>query len=241
MKNHDYESLNLRYLNQDVIENFFSQIRSNGCANRNPTPEQFHEAFKTLLICNITSKHSIGSNCEETDGETTLALSELMDLHELIKQSKNIDTTNEIDFTEAAISLFMEHEIFMDPNKIINIINRNKIIAQCEICCHYFNSSYVSQCIRHALEVAETKFINICHEPQLVEKVIKILDEQCFSTCIFHCTSFKKILLTIISEEFITTWCIIINNILFGRIERNFDNYMYKSAQNLSKKYKHSK
>lgn len=46
----NFESFNLKFLNQDVIENFFSQIRSNGCANRNPSCEQFEGAFKTLNL-----------------------------------------------------------------------------------------------------------------------------------------------------------------------------------------------
>lgn len=71
----NFESVNLKFLNQDVIENFFIQIRSNGCANRNPSCEQFEGAFKTLLICNLTSKHSIGANCKEDSEGTTLAFS----------------------------------------------------------------------------------------------------------------------------------------------------------------------
>lgn len=42
----------------------------------------------------------------------------------------------------------------------------------------------------------------------------------------------------IITEQFIKTWCMFMNNILFGKNDSNFDNYMYKAAQNLSVKYK---
>jgi len=80
----------------------------------------------------------------------------------------------------------MENELFIDPNKITNIINCKNITTQCEICYNYLNSPYISQCIKHAIEVAEIKFTNICHEPQLVEKLIKVINDECFTTCTFH-------------------------------------------------------
>ena len=41
LKNAGFEYLNLKYLNRDVIENYFSQLKSNSYANTNPIPEQF--------------------------------------------------------------------------------------------------------------------------------------------------------------------------------------------------------
>lgn len=57
----------LRNFNQDPIENFFGTIRSHGVRNIKPTCANFISSFKSLLINNFTSSHSIGSNCENDD------------------------------------------------------------------------------------------------------------------------------------------------------------------------------
>ncbi|KYN13709.1 PREDICTED: uncharacterized protein LOC108766428 [Trachymyrmex cornetzi] len=60
-----FSSFNLRFLNQDLVENSFSQIRDHGHRNNNPTPYQFGSSFKMLLTTNLTSRHSISTNCKE--------------------------------------------------------------------------------------------------------------------------------------------------------------------------------
>lgn len=91
----NFDSLNLKYLNQDVLESFFSEIRSNGRTNTNPSPAQFQAAFKSLLICNFTSQYSIGAYCKENTESTTFALSELIDLNTQMKETyfKEVDET----------------------------------------------------------------------------------------------------------------------------------------------------
>lgn len=65
--NVDYKIKNLltRNFNQDPLENFFSGIRSNGVRNINPNCNQFMNAYKTLLINNFNSVHSVTANCED--------------------------------------------------------------------------------------------------------------------------------------------------------------------------------
>jgi len=62
----------LRNFNQDPIEKFFGSIRSHGLRNIKPTCANFISSFKSLVINNITSSHSIGSNCENEDCEGAL-------------------------------------------------------------------------------------------------------------------------------------------------------------------------
>lgn len=62
----------LRHFNQDPIENFFGSIRSHGVRNIKPTPANFIASFKALLINNLTSNYSVGSNCENDDCYGTL-------------------------------------------------------------------------------------------------------------------------------------------------------------------------
>jgi len=73
-------------------------------------------------------------------------------------------------------------------------------------------ASSVLEYVKLALEVAEIKFINICHEIQVTEKLIKILNIECFLTYIY-CIFFKTMLITITAEQFIKTWYIFVNNI----------------------------
>ncbi|KAF9794873.1 hypothetical protein SFRURICE_005108 [Spodoptera frugiperda] len=65
--NVDYKIKNLltRNFNQDPLENFFSGIKSNGVRNINPNCNQFMNAYKTLLINNFNSVHSVTANCED--------------------------------------------------------------------------------------------------------------------------------------------------------------------------------
>lgn len=72
VKRRNFASFNLRHINQDPLENFFSKIRDIGHRNNNPTPSDFAAAFKSLLIGNITSKHSPSSNCEEAGSSMSL-------------------------------------------------------------------------------------------------------------------------------------------------------------------------
>jgi len=62
----------LRNFNQDPIENFFGSIRSHGVCNIKPTCANFISFFKSLVINNLTSNHSIGSNCENDDCDGAL-------------------------------------------------------------------------------------------------------------------------------------------------------------------------
>ncbi|CAI6354012.1 unnamed protein product [Macrosiphum euphorbiae] len=62
----------LRHFNQDSLENFFGALRALGYRNNNPTCEMFSSAYKTLLLNNIMSTHSPGSNCEDDFSEACL-------------------------------------------------------------------------------------------------------------------------------------------------------------------------
>lgn len=55
----------LRNFNQDPKEKFFGSIRSHGVRNIKPTCSNFICSFKSLLLNNLTSNHSFGSNCEK--------------------------------------------------------------------------------------------------------------------------------------------------------------------------------
>ena len=71
---YNINSVWLRHLNQDPLENFFGAVRSHGCRNNNPTCDQFESTFATLLINNLNSVHILGKNCENDHCQSLHAL-----------------------------------------------------------------------------------------------------------------------------------------------------------------------
>lgn len=67
-----------RTFNQDPLENFFGKIRQRGLRNINPTPTDFNHYYKSLLVNQLTSNHSVGANCEEDKSEVFLTLQRLV-------------------------------------------------------------------------------------------------------------------------------------------------------------------
>lgn len=115
--------LNLKYINQDPIENYFGQIRNNGHRNVNPSPNQFGCVFKTLITANLTSCHSISSNCEENREGSSLALLKML------RAEANVIEKN-VDCAEAAISEISSKDLVIDSKKIITNIIRDKSLLQ---------------------------------------------------------------------------------------------------------------
>lgn len=76
-------SVSLRRTNQDVVENFFSCIRSfcGGC--KNPDARPFRCAYAILVINNLTGKRSPNANCEDDH-----CVSFLRDVHTLFMIEK---------------------------------------------------------------------------------------------------------------------------------------------------------
>lgn len=68
LKSMGFKYVKLRMVNQDPLENFFGAIRAHGQRFVSPTCWQFDGLFKTLLVNNASSVHSIGANCEQDDG-----------------------------------------------------------------------------------------------------------------------------------------------------------------------------
>ena len=68
LKSLGFESFNTRNLNQDPLKIFFGNVRSHDFRSNKSTCFQFESIFKSLLITNLTSKHSPGFNCEVDEG-----------------------------------------------------------------------------------------------------------------------------------------------------------------------------
>jgi len=88
----------LRNFNQDPIKNFFCCIRSHGLRNINPSCCSFISSFKSLLISNLTTSNSVGSNCEKDDCYGVLdSLKDLLELddHEITDTEDNVFQKNQ--------------------------------------------------------------------------------------------------------------------------------------------------
>lgn len=66
--NLNIESVSIRMMTQDALENFFGGIRSYCQAAVCPTPRNFRSSYATSIFNNLSSRHSIKSNCEEDGG-----------------------------------------------------------------------------------------------------------------------------------------------------------------------------
>nr|CAH7752202.1 unnamed protein product [Callosobruchus chinensis] len=83
--------LKCRWLNQDPIENFFGQIRQQGIRDTNPTCNHFKNHFKTLLINNFSSRHSMSSNCEDDETKNVI-----LAVKKIVTQDVVIPTTTDL-------------------------------------------------------------------------------------------------------------------------------------------------
>lgn len=72
------DSMLTRNINQDPLENFFGSIRSLGARYVAPNCVGFEGAFKTLLLNNLSSNHSVNSNCEEDENKCLQSVSFLL-------------------------------------------------------------------------------------------------------------------------------------------------------------------
>lgn len=233
-----FSSLNLKYLNQDIVENGFGQIRDYGHRNNNPSPYQFCGLFKSFATTNLTSKHSMSSNCEENKEGTSLALLKMFRADEIAAENEEKDT--DIECAESAIPEIEIINIYVDAHKILTTIGKHTIAMECAECTRLINSDCILENIKQALQIAELRFGNFCHEIKVKEKLMQILQMEAFSTNVMHCPNLQHILLNETAQQFIAAWCIFVNKILNGTITEECDssNFIYNEAKRMAMRYK---
>lgn len=155
--------LKTRNINQDPLENFFGMIRSHNRRNINPTCSNFESSFKTLLINNLTGKHSIGNNCEE-------------DTNKKILFSLQYFVENSIDTLNSSSTNITEEETVIDDmllksNKQININldfkHINKLLYMlpfnnCYICQDIILSEEINSLFHTTYTICETQMPSLC-------------------------------------------------------------------------------
>lgn len=69
LNQHGFDSINLRWLHQDVLENFFSLLRRALGSNDNPTAIETIRVIKCLILSKFSSAASNNSNCQKVANE----------------------------------------------------------------------------------------------------------------------------------------------------------------------------
>lgn len=232
LENCGFSSLNMKHFNQDIVENFFNEVRDHGHRNNNPSPHQFNASFKTLLCRNLTSKKSLSSNCEENEEGTSLALSNVFRAGEI--NSLNEEDRN-IEYCDPAIPDTKSTIIKLDSQKILSNIIKNTAALECPECAECLEGNRVLDEIKQKVELAEERFPHFCHVRKIKEKLIKIFSTEQYLINSIHCPALQEHLNEEIARHFITAWCKIVNNILSGTIEvQEETNFIFNSARRVS-------
>ncbi|KAJ8911121.1 hypothetical protein NQ315_003296 [Exocentrus adspersus] len=104
LRKHGFTCFRPRFLNQDPLENFFGQIRQRGHPFVNPTCSAFGLFYKSLLVNNLVSKHSLGSNCEDDKLSILVPLQNFIQQVRYVKQDTfAISITFEFDTPRGAL------------------------------------------------------------------------------------------------------------------------------------------
>lgn len=116
--NLNVESVSLRMMTQDALENFFGGIRSYCQAAVCPTPRNFRSSYATSLFNNLSSRQSIKSNCEEDGG-----LPLVRDLFSLFSSENTKEPVSDTEKNDFELD---------DDNTTNSFMNRKLTTAECE-------------------------------------------------------------------------------------------------------------
>lgn len=200
----NFERLNVKILNQDCLENFFSQIRNFTGSNQSPSPKQFKEAFKALLISNLTSKHSLEANCAEDHIGKSFALSRLFNLSEVAQQNTYEEADEDIDTQQEAVPEPHRNEVAIDTKKILIQIRQNTDIKECPTCSTNVNNAKLASIIEHIGNTLELQFIKMCSAPKITQVIQTFLAQKYGQQ--FQCQHLRTTLFQTVATEFVTTW-----------------------------------
>ncbi|XP_050066474.1 uncharacterized protein LOC126555621 [Aphis gossypii] len=212
MAEYGVHSLLLRNFNQDPIENFFGAIRSLGYRSNNPSTQGFSSAYKTLMLNNLTTSHSIGSNCEEDFSEGALASYNLL----FSSMINNDDTQNiyhepRVDDglvkNKSACTPELSYLKFQTQNyiagfiikKLNTILFKNCKICIGQICTNSVGKSHDLMLAREYNEQLNLKYPNVSF-CRLIQGITDLIYLQLPSIC--HRLDYKLVLISKIQEQF---------------------------------------
>lgn len=202
LQNKNFETINLKCLNQDILENFFSQIRNFCGCNTNPNPQQFRDAFKALLVSNLTSKHSVGANCKEDTNGQTLALLQLIQFTEVAHDNDSQEAQEQVETEKLNIPTPTITNLTIPANKIIAIVTNKQVIKDSATCYNNVNNIELCKFIEHATTKLEINFPKICCDVKITEKIQDILREE-ENVLLLQCSHLKTTFFEVVAKEFL--------------------------------------
>lgn len=186
LSNEGFKVFLTRNCNQDPIENFFGAIRSHALRSNNPTCLAFVAAYKTLLINNMMSSKSIGSNCEEDECDSCLK-----NLKSLFETETGVSTSS----AENLIINCKDNPITGKLNKSVSIQSQSdayvtgyilkKLKISCEICKTSLFCKVDNEDIHNVIKAREYGHLHypnvkIC---QLFSEIKKLVNELLPNNC----------------------------------------------------------
>lgn len=116
------KEVSLRRMNQDGLENFFGSVRAVCHNSKSPIASHFRPGYTNLILTNLTSQHSIYSNCEE-DGDRSLLknVCELYDdLNTFMTDSIDNDAEAKMDVGEELVKLEVDIDGLFEMSSVEN-------------------------------------------------------------------------------------------------------------------------
>lgn len=235
-----------RHFNQDPVENFFSSIRSHGLHNTNPSCCMFISAYKSLVVNNLVSSHSVASNCEEDESDGCLSM-----LRSFLtgQETSDLVSTKEEKRMKAQPLQFVEQNYVQEQSltyvsgfllkKIFPIIRdccccRNYLVAKsaepvhgiisareynAERRLHYPSDNFI-QSINIIKEIIFFNLPIICHKTSIKKQLldyIKSTNALHVLICDSHRNLVEQSLYNLCFKIFVHTWCKNVTKILHGR------------------------
>lgn len=213
-----FTELDTRKLNQDPMENYFGRVRSQGVKNHRPTPLQFKQIAKALLLDNLTSDHSPGANCEA-------------DADKILFSWTDYDSEMSTEEPDLRIPTNIKEPIFsVNTNSAASIRAAAKALAgcikkqDCETCTKMFDkdpATLVENLVNDTREVLKNVVAKIFTLNNVKSRAHKFLKRE-INFDVFVCSKHKNLLtdvfLNSIIQEYLNSVITYINRILEGKV-----------------------
>lgn len=212
----NFNKLITRYCNQDLLENFFGQIRSHAVRNNNPTPKQFEESFITLLVNNMKSMKIIGGNCEIANDDGFM----LSSLEEYLKTDTSNIQVHDVcnDNCDEPVELFTD--INVSENSIVTLIFEKlseiietilKEINFCSECEEDLKNNNFSVFIRQIICAINKLLKTRAHQKNILKVIIKHFENWTVNldwhNCVEHRNNIFNIIVRVIAIKTLICWC----------------------------------
>lgn len=235
-----YKQFRPSYINQDPLENFFGCIRATGGRNINPTCTNFCSAYKVLLINNLSSRYTIGRNCEDTcNGKL------LFSLRTFICETQENDTDMDevedecTDIGESSLEEMHASRHGLQDSSVYTALVINLLVkAPLKHCVACRASMIHSTDLQQTLQKAETLVKKCIMKVYFKSKIKNYIEREIegklhftFIRCPQHEAQLKTAILSSIINTCLSKFCTAINRFLSGKYTSTAKNPIFIAAQ----------